>query len=464
MTLKNLIINKYLEIDIKKTSKKLNKYLKIYAFKSAYLNTEIKTFKHNDYLNIVSRICGYSSFNEFNQKESNKIIKVETEKFLSNLKKILYDLNKESIYNKKDIEQIVETFYIYFVYEDKKISINKSNIKEKIKRRINKVKKISDDIYEVEEYERLLKIISNKYFSTVIIDCDSILNYDYKNKDDKKYEIEVRELLFQYYLFRNANTIKQYQKNKIFSDIIGENVYLFEDFLKERKYDEYIPFEKLKFLADQFTYYHNGMNDSEYRRVVNDFKAFINEKFFGKNVLINGIFKTVNEDNKVLYKSNISKNIIGQWSYIDIKLANNDNFKLNIYDDGEIWAAKEFFGENILIRLYTYEDKVPLRFTIPKVERNGSLKEGFPFFYPKYNADKFILKLLLETNGYDTIILNRFGILKKDKEEIDITFSFIMRELYKEAISEISKNKSKYKDYKNKINELSEKIDTDYLD
>lgn len=416
--------------DIKKLSKQINKFIKVYAYKSAFLHYETKNLKHNDYLNITSVIFGYTDYNQY--KLDNNKNKLSLKKLLKGFETFLKKLNPESKYYKEDIPQMVSTFSIYITLNEAEISKKNRSITTKITRRINKFKNSENLFYEAGEIKRIYDIVKKQYYQPIIIDFKSLLLFESKELE------ELNSLLKDYCYHRNALAIKKYIKDEKFNDRIGEKLYLLEDFLKEKFESKYIPFESLDFLAEQFKYFHAGCNDFWSRRAISKFKTFIAEKTVGKTALVKGFFNVIDEYEKNRYMD-ITRNRDGWWSSFDITLANSDEMSIHIYEDGRFVAYKKFRDLNIYMDLWNYKS-TDLQWTIPIAERKGVRKERFKYFYPKYDDDKFIFKLSFN-NSFAEVILNQYGILKENNK-IDLSYKEIMEMLYEKYILELKLKKA----------------------
>lgn len=435
----NFEINKNFQLsqDIKKLTKQINKFLITYSYKSAFIKSETKDLKHNDYLNIVAKFFGYTDYNQYNKEKNKKIISIES--LLLSFEKFLNSLDNNSNYDNKDISQIVNTFHLYITFTEEDLYKEKKRINEKIKRRINNLIKGDKTHYTGSEFERLYKIINNTYFQPIIIDYRSILIYKQNSTesiDSKNTENELVNLLFKFYDLRNTIIIKKYIKEEKFSDNIGEHLYLLEDFLKESFNASYKPFEYIEFLAVQYKHYHHGINDDIYRKSVNEFKAYIAEKTIGRTVLVKGIFNTISKDRIIHRDRAITYNADGEWSIFEITLANSDTLELIVTKNGT-FAIQKDFGDKISCHiLLSYDLKEPdkLVWTIPMVERHSVIKERFRFFYPKKADDKFMLKLSFN-DGYDLITLTRDGIFEDG--EVKFSFKNMMQILYEDGIQKL---------------------------
>lgn len=408
--------------DIKKLSKQLDKFLKIYAYKSAFLHYEIEKLKHNDYLNILAVIFGYADYNQYNLAAEKNILTID--KLLLGINKFLLKLNPDSKYNQDDFDQIINTFKIYITTTEEEIIKHNKKMTGKITRLINKYNKNEKFYYEIGEIKRLYDIIKSKNITPIILDYKSI-----KLFEDEEFN-EIYNLLKEYYDYKNALLIKKYIKDEKFDDRIGEHLYLLEDFIKDRYKHEYIPYETLCFLSDQFKYYHHGMIDCFSYQILSEFKKSITKKIVGNTALYKGIFNAVDYDGRINKNMNITRNKDGFWTSFDITLVNNDTMSFHIYEDGYVVANKTFNGEEIFINLFNY-GQCNLQWTIPIAERKGYRSERYRFFYPKFPDDYFIFKLSFD-DSISEIMINQQGFL--EEKELKYTFKEIIGLLYLEYI------------------------------
>jgi len=439
-TILNTPINKDFKLnqDIKKLTKQIHNFLNTYAYKSSFIQSEIKDLKHNDYLNIVSKFFGYTDYNQYNKEDNKKVLSLEN--LLAAFEKFLYSLPNKSGYDNGDINQIVNTFHLYLTLTEQELYKEKRSVTNKIQRRIKNLIKDDKTLYKGTEIERLYNIVSNTYFQPIITDYRSIIIYkensptimDFRGDQND----ELVNLFLKYYDVRNALIIKRYVKDERFDDNIGEHLYLLDDFLKERFHIPYKPFEYIEFLAVQYKHYHHGINDDIYRKSVNEFKAYIAEKTIGRNVLVKGIFNTISKDRIIHRDRAITYNADGEWSIFEITLANSDTLELIVTKNGT-FAIQKDFGDKISCHiLLSYDLKEPdkLVWTIPMVERHSVIKERFRFFYPKKADDKFMLKLSFN-EGYDLITLTRDGIFEDG--EVKFSFKNMMQILYEDGIQKL---------------------------
>ena len=445
-TILNTDINKDFKLnqDIKKLTKHIYKFLNVYSYKSAFIQNEIKDLKHNDFLNIVSKFFGYADYNQYNKDTNKKILDIE--KLLSAFEDFLYSLPNKIGHNSGDIPQIVNTLHLYLISTESELYTEKRKVSAKISRRLKKLIAANDTSYKGTEIKRLYDIVSNTYFQPIITDYRSIIIYkknkpilmDYKHSENN----ELVNLLLRYYDLRNSIIIKKYVKDEKFNDNIGEYLYLLENFLKT----DYIPFEYMEFLANQYKHYHHGINDSVYRKTINEFKSFITEKTIGRTVLVKGIFNTISKDRLIYRNRDITYNHDGEWSILNVTLANSDTFSLIVTKEGMLAAQKDFDDKIACTILFNYdlEESESLIWTIPMVERNSVIKERFKFFYPKKKDDKFMFKLSFD-KGYDLIELNREGILENN--EVILSFKKIMQLLYIDGINQLEKEKYSIEKY-----------------
>lgn len=450
-TILNTKINKDFKLnqDIKKLTKQIHNFLKIYAYKSSFIQSEIKDLKHNDYLNIVSKFFGYTDYNQYNKESNKKVLSLEN--LLEAFEKFLYSLTNNCGYDNGDINQMINTFHLYLTLTEKELYKEKQGVTNKIKRRIKNLIQDDKTLYKGSEIERLYKIVSNNYFQPIITDYRSIIIYKENSPTIMDYRCDQNDelvyLFLKYYDLRNSIVIKKYVKDERFDDNIGENLYLLEDFLKERFNIQYKPFEYMEFLAVQYKHYHHGINDNIYRSNINDFKAYIAEKTIGRSVLVKGVFNTISNEGLKIYRSRaITYNADGEWSIFEITLANNDKLDLIVSNNGT-FAIQKYFGDNIschILLSYDLEKNDKLIWTIPMVERNSSIKERFMYFYPKKPSDKFMFKLSF-SNEYDLIKLTRDGII--ENEELKFSFKNMMQILYEDGIKKLQNINSPVEKY-----------------
>lgn len=426
----NFSINTNFEItqDIKKISKQINKFLKIYSYKSAYLHHETKSIKHSQYLDITANFFGYTDYNQYNISQNKN--KLTIDKLINGFYQFISNLNIDSNYDKGDLVQIAKTFYVYLTLTEKELSNKKSNVAKKIERRIAKLKKDKNTKYEASEIKMFYNMIKTKKAEYIIYDYRSV---NFNNIGDVK---DLNIIFKEYYDYKNAFAIKKYLKNKFFKDNIGENIYLFEDFIiNETHLKKYFPYESIEYSARKMKLLQCGFDDSLTRSIIKNFHKKITQFLFGKHCLISGIFNAVDGDGISKRYYDISRNNENFWTSFDITLSNNDKMSLHIYEDGYVSFYKDFNGENEYHDLGFLFSSDNLRFTIPIVERMNKKKERFRFFYPKYEDDKFIFKLIFDEYSGE-LIFNRNGLLD-EKGDVFYSYKDVMQVLYKKRESNL---------------------------
>ena len=330
----------------------------------------------------------------------------------------------DSNYDKGDLKQITKTFYLYLTLTEKELSNKKSNTAKKIERRIAKLKKDKNTRYEASEIKMFYNMIKTKKAEYLISDYRSIHFNDIGTVKDLNFVFK------EYYDYKNAFAIKKYLKNKFFKDDIGENLYLFEDFiLNETHLKEYASYEAIEYSAREMKRLQGGFDESLTRSIIKNFHKKVTEHLFGKTSLIKGIFNAVDSEGILSRYYDISRNNDSFWTSFDITLSNNDKMNFHIYDDGYVLFHKDFNGENEYYELGFLFSSDNLNYTIPMVERKNKRKERFRFFYPKYDDDKFIFKLVFKEYSGE-LIFNRNGLLD-DNGEIFYSYKEIMQILYK---------------------------------
>lgn len=414
--------------DIKKLSKQISKFLRIYAYKSAYLHHETKSIKHNQYLDITARFFGYSDYNQYHKSQNKNTLTIY--KLIKGFNHFIINLNINSNHDKGDLEQITKTFYLYLTLTEQELSKKKSNTAKKIERRIAKLKKDKKTRYESSEIKMFYNMIKTKKLEYTLSDYRSV---DFEDIGAVK---DLNAIFKEYYDYKNTLSIKKYLKDKFFKDDIGENLYLFEDFiLNDTHLKEYIPYESIEYSARKIKFLQNGFNKSLPRSIIQDFHKKITQNLFGKHCLIKGIFHAIDCEGISKNYYDISRNKEGFWTSFDITLSNNDNLNVHIYEDGYVLFHKKFNGENEYYDLGFLFSSENLRFTIPMVERNKKRKERFRFFYPKYEDDKFIFKMVFEEYS-GQLVFNRHGLIN-EKNEIVYSYKYIMQILYNKRQSKL---------------------------
>jgi hypothetical protein len=448
--------------DIKRITEQVKNFIKIYAYKSEFLALNLKDVKHNDYLNLLSRIYGFSDYNQFNN--SKKECSLTLYHLLNGIENFLYSLPNVKKYNSEEIPQIINTLNIYLSVSDCDIKKYKSSFKSTITKQINKLLKEKEG-YLATEIQRFWNIINNKTCEPLIIDYRGIiisslhkpLLMNYCNADKPDYQTKLIKSMLSYYDYKNAMTIKKHLKDCNFDDKICKHLYVYENFIK-KFYDDYQSYEYLEFMSEQYAAYHGGLNDSKWRDTINKFKHLVTEITIGKFSVYKGVFEIVNEDGKIDRNKTLARYREDDWSFFKLTLANQDEFEIHIYNEG-ILAIKDFNGVKESYNILEFNSDDILKWTIPVVERKGQRREEFKFFFPKFKDDLFIFKLCFKDRSLE-VKLNQHGIFIGDADS-KIEFKNIIENFYNKRINTLLKNSiSKKKEFfKNPSEELKKEID-----
>lgn len=406
--------------DVKKLSKHLSNFLKIYSQKSLILKQKTQDIKHSDFLNISSRILGYSDYNQFKKNEND--IKINNEDVINNFKRYIKSIEVDNI------DEISNCFNIYIISTESEISNNMIKIRAKIQRRIKKLVKDSETYSEGKDIARLFDIIKQTGRFCYLLSYQSII---FEHTESKSFN-EIVDLLYVYYDNKNAYLIKKTIKDD-YGSHLSENLYLLESFITEEYKNickRNCSYEYLEYKAKEYEFFHAKLKDSHFHNAMRDFNASILSHMYGDTVIYKGIFNTLNENGKQ-YLSDITRSLYNEDCVFKITLANYDEFSIIIKPNSDVFFAKDFDGKMLYEEVISFNgDRVRYVIPIAKKSKYKYEKERFSYFYPKHKDDYFLFKIIFEDNMYFILKINNTGFIKNEDSSDIVSFKELALLLY----------------------------------
>ena len=393
--------------DIKRVSNRLIKFFSVMSFKCPHIKIVTEKFKYNDYLNLLPKFCGKTDFNEF--QENNEIMLIDINIVFPKLVDFISQQKTGFKFTKDDREQLLNTLFIYFLLDEEEIKTEKKNKYSKIKARINKYEKMSEEQYapyiqEMDELSIFFKIIHLKEMQNIL--------YDYKSSS--LFGDELTPLLREYYDYRNAFIIKKHVKVESIYDDFSKNIFqwpaYYNDMLKKHHYFQRIgvvPIETAYLMKEISIKYHIGMDMSGFGDAIVGFQKNVLGKLYNSPTIYKAVFNRINKDGCLMKNHSAAYHMYGDMASLDITLTNNFEFSIVVDSENVCIVLLGDSNEPIaIIPLLENEKNTEIKVTVPKVIRKNSMKEGYRFFYPKNDNDLFVLTLETDLEDFD-IVINR---------------------------------------------------------
>lgn len=438
--------------DVKKLAKHLSNFLKIYSQKSLILKQKTQDLKHSDFLNISSRILGYSDYNQLRKYDN--CIQKNNEDIINNFKRYIESIEIDYI------DEISNCFNVYITSTESEISNVMIKIRAKIQRRIKKLMKDSDTWSEGKDIARLFDIIKKTGKFSYLLSYESII---FGHRESKAFN-EIIALLYIYYDNKNAYLIKKTIKDNSYGSHLSESLYQLDSFISKEYGNIYktpCPYEYLEYEAKEYEFFHAKLKDSYSHKAMREFNAKILSKMYGNTVIYKGIFNTLNEEGKQ-YLSNITRSLYNEDCIFKITLANQDEFSIIIKSNSDVFFAKDFDGKILYEKVIDFNgDRVRYVIPIAKKFRYQNEVERFSYFYPEHKNDYFVFKIIFEDDTHFILKINNSGFIHDEDEHEIVSFKTLASILYyKNSIGLMNEYKTKIQEQTNyMMNSFKKELD-----